>query len=361
MSSTSKNVKGFCFSGIAVDEKTTYIVNVCGHDNLEKPLAKNMTPVPEEYLDERGIDNLIIPISVCEPLKLSASDYDYCIDVMVHSSVVSRCGKAHPLVKHFISRLMELSTEWIQTEWGAVLQPKTCKLLDFKVFRPKGASTGASDPLEALKRAAEAALSAASQQAANSNVEEATQIPEPLRCVGTPHAAKETPPLIREVISNSGVQKGFLLNTKGRLYDESGSSEGEGKVFDQLSHIPESLRKRCKIINVGDMNANTVKTTPAAPAPPPPPPSMDPPKKPRWEWTLLSVDQSESHITVRLKPSDATMSLSEVDLSVTKQAIDVDHFHVDLPCMVDVDSVKAKYLKSSNVLVLTCGVLTNSA
>ncbi|CCW64733.1 unnamed protein product [Phytomonas sp. EM1] len=360
MSSARQNVRGFCFSGVAIDERTKYIVNVCGNDALEKPLAKNMTPVPEQYLDERGIDNLIIPISVSDPLKLSASDYDYCIDVVVHSSVVSRCRKEHPLFEHFISRLIELSVEWIQKECGAVVQLKTCKPRDLNLFIPKGTSTGAPDPLIELKRAAEA-LSIASQKMASSEDNENIPIPDSLHCGATSKGTKGSSPLIQEVISNKGVQKGFLLQPKGRLYGEGGSSEGEGKVYDQLSHIPESLRKRCKVVNASELSSSIANVTPAAPAPRPSPRHIDPLSKPAREWKLLSLDHAENHVTVRLKPSDAILRLAEVDLSVTKQAIDVDSYHVDLPCMVDMDNVKAKYIKSSNVLLLTCSVLKNSA
>jgi hypothetical protein len=73
-------------------------------------------------------------------------------------------------------------------------------------------------------------------------------------------------------------------------------------------------------------------------------------------WTeVVSVDndQCPPMITIRLAAPDSIVGMKDVDLAAEPEYIDVNEHRVILPCKLDVDSIKAKFVKSTRTLVIT--------
>eukprot|EP00455_Lapot_gusevi_P019255 TRINITY_DN20676_c0_g1_i1.p1 TRINITY_DN20676_c0_g1~~TRINITY_DN20676_c0_g1_i1.p1 ORF type:complete len:185 (-),score=20.21 TRINITY_DN20676_c0_g1_i1:33-509(-) len=73
-------------------------------------------------------------------------------------------------------------------------------------------------------------------------------------------------------------------------------------------------------------------------------------------WTeTVSVDSTQSPplITIRLLAPAAVAGMKDVDLAAEPEYVDVNDHRVVLPCRLDVDSIKAKFVKSTRTLVVT--------
>lgn len=78
-------------------------------------------------------------------------------------------------------------------------------------------------------------------------------------------------------------------------------------------------------------------------------------------WTeTVSVDsaQSPSVITVRLTAPPHIVGMKDVELAAEPEYIDVNDHRVVLPCTLDVDTVKAKFVKSSRTLIVSGNVVS---
>lgn len=370
---------GFCFSAVALDGATKVVVNVCGHDSVGGPLAKNMSPVAEDYIEQRGVDNLIIPISVSSPIELDkGAPYSYRIDVVVHTSLAKRCVREHHFFEHYVARLTELAVKWVKEECGMTLVPASCTYLGSFLWDKgsgKGKAGSPPDVLKATERMLRALEEAAESERRDSRVNgdlpDRPELPADLK-VRTPSATLEKPgrSLVQEVVKNPGIKRGFLLSGNASLYDEGGSPEGEGKQPDSLAHIPKSIRDKCKIIDLRGVEKGTIQeaahkekapeggtriATSAVPsatadvAPPFPEPHKSEPL-----WKLEAVSTFDDFAVIRVVTSQALKGASEVNLTVSGTDVDVDDFHYTFHRTVDDEKVKAKFVKSSRTLVLTC-------
>jgi hypothetical protein len=213
------------------------------------------------------------------------------------------------------------------------------------------------------------------------------------------------------------IKKGFLNNAKTHLYGEEGTPEGvlpEG-AGDPLGHIPKSLREKCKIIDTcigaeakpvpappeisGEeflsqlsavdaamrgtdpndarkmmramMNeANSLREKESRPVCPTSVAVQhvengatvenDEPLVAPSEasgWSAASV-QEGSTLVIRLSCPPEVVRIADIDLNIDETRIDVDNgaFVYTLPVHIVVDSAKAKYVKATRTLIVTCGV-----
>ncbi|KEG13096.1 hypothetical protein DQ04_01221130 [Trypanosoma grayi] len=344
---------GFCFETVATDGKTVVVVNVCGHSSVGMALAKNMDAVTESYLDEHGVDNLIVPISVGSPVKCKDKKYAYVVDVVVHPFLTRRCVKSHHLFEHFITRLTNLAIEWILQECGMRLNVRGCRLIPDKAY----VESGKEAMHQMLSELAKTFEKETKCESVSTEANETASLPEKLKLNAS---LKETEtkrsPLISEMPVSSGIRKGFL--NEARLYGEGGSKECNQPPPDPLLHFPEGLRKKCQVIDTRQL----VSTTTQAPettsmvsknegfkAPHP-----SPSKEPVQQWSVESVRCGETEIVVRLKPPLGVKSMKDVDLTASPDSIEVGETDVKLPRTISVDDVSAKFLKSSMTMIVTC-------
>lgn len=340
--------EGFCFSVVAADEETRYVVNVCGHDSIGRPLFRSMVEAPDELVNERGLDNLIVPISVGSPHANADDPPKYVVDVAVNPSLILCCQKDHPLFEHFVTKLITLAIEWVHRECGVQLLGETAKFEGLCYHKPRmRVKEGISR--DSFVKAAELLMSSLKKIEAETTPE---SIPAEINL--SMGEVQQRSPLIKEVVGDPTIKRGFLLGNEGCLYRGGRSTEGTGKVYDSLAHIPESLRSKCKIIDtraMGNSSLNSLKENfVAAPVAP---------HIAEFSWKLMSCDVTDSVVTIRLCTSKEIVGVSDVDLSASANCIDIDDFHYSLPCCIDIDGVRARYLKQQKTLVLKCPVLSN--
>lgn len=429
---------GFFFSAFGDNGSTKFVVNICGHESVGWPLARNMTPVPDDYLDTLGLDNLIIPIAVEQPKKLK-NDFDYGINVVVHSCLAKRITRSFHFCNHYIQKLTTLSLEWIQKESGVKLLPRTCKLLGIKkkYSLMNSSLEECASPEEVMKAAAAAAASfvsedysalpqnelravdspfaSASTTGSSPTKTAAIQLPKELqldtsasRTCAYPERKK---PLVKEILQEKGIKKGFLADAKKSLYGEEGTKEGCGKVPDPLAHIPESLRKRCVVIDARHENNPTVvekkenmqkkvgsdpsfKNNPISfvgssmqnentnresstvfSAPPSELNSVmtvnevpsavsscsiteHTSKASQWGWMQISVEEGINKIVATFQSPECVRSMKDVSLEVTADKLFLDKESFSLSRSIDVDNVQARFIRSRKELVISCPLLS---
>ncbi|KAH9589123.1 PIH1 [Trypanosoma melophagium] len=348
---------GFCFESLAEDKETLVVVNVCGHSSVGMALAKNMEPVPETYLDEYGLDNLIIPISVGPPQKYEGKKYNFVIDVAIHPSLTQRCVKSHHLFEHFVTRLTTLAIDWILQESGIRLNARYSRLFpDRKYF--ENSNENIRRIFSEIAKTVEKEIKKEGIQEKN---HEESFLPPELQLDDSKNVTKtKRTPLVTEMPKSSGIRKGFLNNAQ--LYGSKGSSECNLPQPDPLLHLPEKLRNKCQVIDTRQLNSMTTSTERKSSASTSKTPEnkgseitiSDVSKEHSRQWTVLSVNCSEKEIVVRLYPPSGVTSMKDVNLTVTSDTIEVDNTLVQLPKSIAMDDVSAKFLKSSMTMIVTC-------
>lgn len=428
---------GFFFSAFGDNGITKFVVNVCGHESVGWPLARNMTPVPDDYLDTLGLDNLIIPIAVEQPKKLT-NDFDYGINVVVHSCIAKRITRSFHFCNHYIQKLTTLSLEWIQKESGVKLLLRTCKLLGVKkMYSLPNSSLGeGASPDKVIKAAAAAAASFVSEDfsallqnehraadstfasdstAKSSYANTATiQLPDELQLNSSVSRTSTYPEgkkaLVQEIRQEKGIKKGFLADAKKSLYGEEGTKEGCGKEPDPLAHIPESLRKRCVVIDARNENNPTVvekkedelkrkrsepklknipftsvgssiqrenKNQEASTGPSTLPSELNSVMTAnerhstvspfsvtenssivsQYRWIRVSVEEGTEKIVATFQSPECVQSMKDVSLEVTADKIFLDGESFLLSRAIDADNVQAKFIRTRKQLVISCPLL----
>ncbi|RHW69194.1 pre-RNA processing PIH1/Nop17 [Trypanosoma brucei equiperdum] len=312
-----------------------------------------MDVAPTSYLDEYGVDNLIVPISVRPPLKCEEGRCDFVIDVVVHPSLTERCVKGHRLFEHYITRLTTLAIEWILQECGVRLNARDCKLIKGTKYY-SCTKRDVKQMISEMMRSMDTHLKNESTKTES----ESDLLGDKLK-VNTNRKDVENSrsPLVTEMPASSGIQKGFL--SKARLYGDKGSGECNESQSDPLLHLPENLRKKCQIVDLRQSSCTpqepgkagliskcdeVLKNTPTIPT------------KPLHEWKVTSLSCDETVVVVRLHPPPGVTSMKSVNLEVTPGTIEIDETVVNLPKSIRVGEVSAKFLKSSSSLILTCPI-----
>lgn len=348
---------GFAFKAKAKDGTSLFIVNVCGHDSVGFPLARNMNEVDQDYIQRYGVDNLIIPISVSEPKKTKDPDYSYCIDVVVHTFLVQMCVKGSHLYEHLIEKLSCLAIEWIQKECGVQLILSSCQLMGNPLYYSE--VLPGERAIEDMLHMAQKLFTAG--QKTSGAPPEADNIPDELR-LNNEKASKKKP-VIQEVISTPGMKKGFLSNGGVQLYGPEGTIEGSGKAPDPLAHIPESLLKRCQVIDTRGMEGGAtgsgianIESAPTSAAATTEESCFDSTKDANrpLEWPVMSMVRADNKIIVRFSAPNGTASLSDACLSISNNCIELNGYETKVPEKLDPDNVQAKFVKSTRTLVVTC-------
>lgn len=354
---------GFFFSSLGGNGTTSFVVNVCGHDSVGWPLARNMDPIDERYLEEMGLENLIIPISVSEPKKLQ-ENYDYAVNVVVHTCLTQRIRKSFRLCGHYIERLTVLAIQWIKQECGVQLIEHSCKLLGLQKGYDLNAKAKGLDSktMEKISQSAEALV--ASLKQAQTEGKEQHVVPEELVIKGETNKSQKKP-LIQEVSQEPGIKKGFLSGSKQTLYGPEGSKEGDGPTMDPLAHIPASLRNKCTIVDTRDMSIKGPGEQKASIKEDVPAGQISNSFKVREsekrleaavieEWKVMDVTDTKESVTVVFSAPSQIVSMKDVNLQVTSSQIILDGVIVPLPREINCDGVKAKFVKSKKSLVITC-------
>jgi hypothetical protein len=353
---------GFAYKAYAADEATTYVVNVCGHDSVGPPLAKSMNTVDDDYIEHNGVDNLIIPISVSEPMRTVKGNFAFCVDVVVHTVLIKKCTPKHHLFQHLTEKLLVLSMEWVQRECGVQLTRKGCAILGNPCYFSDVKGNG-KDLEEVVRMAAELLKKDSANQMKDQ--ETSTQLPDSLTLKkGERKESKR--PYVQEVITSPGLKKGFLDDGKARLYGPEGSSEGLGKPPDPLAHIPESLRSKCRIIDTRNMEQSLQQTAKghekSAAEPTLVPTAIQNASASGCSnteaayWKEASFEKVGKALVVRFPVPEGVTSLRDVDLSATENTLEINGTVTKLPVSIDTDGVRAKFVRVSRVLVVTCPV-----
>lgn len=341
---------GFSFSAPTLDESVVVVVNVCGHESVGMPLARSMDPVTEPYVDQYGVDNLIIPISVSPAKELRSCPYNYSVDVVIHPCLTSRCTKGHHLFEHLVRKLTTLSIQWVQQECGLSLVEGKCQLLGAPLYYRTDTERADPDWLRKTVTELEKALEQTLHERATSSD---SGLPQQLDLQR--EREKKSGPLVKEILPTSGIKTGFLLGGSGNLYGPEGSKEGDGPRPDPLAHIPEKLRKQAIIVDTRAGLSEALKPPRAVEATPRQESSLSPtePKASDDTWTVVSLETNEGVFTVRLQPTKPVNSMADVDLVVTETTIEIGGHVTHLPMAIDSDTVKAKYVKSTRLLVVS--------
>ncbi|KAG5507102.1 hypothetical protein JKF63_05848 [Porcisia hertigi] len=350
---------GFAFAAKVADE-STYVINVCGHDSVGLPLARSMNSVDAEYIEHHGVDNLIIPISLSEPKKTKRGDYAYCVDVVVHTILIKRCSPGHHLFQHLTEKLVALSIDWIQSEYGVQLRPRTCHMVGNPLYFADTIETPKS-MAEVMKHAAE--LFQRKSSGSEAHCQEEQVIPDALNVMKA-EATASPQPLIREVVSTPVIKKGFLVDGNARLYGPDGSGECSAKAPDSLAHIPQSLRERCQIIDTRNMGQftgfppETLKSDNTMqkvnPFNKPVTPTAASQKSDGADWSNFSMERTAEKMIVRFPLPDGVVSLRDIDLSATTDTLEINGSVIHLPVPIVADDVRAKLVKATRNLVVTC-------
>ncbi|EPY21844.1 hypothetical protein STCU_01241 [Strigomonas culicis] len=345
--------EGFSFRASATDATTVFAVNVCGHSSVGLPLTRNMNEITEDYVDLHGVDNLIIPISVGEPRQMEKNkdNINFVVDVVVHPCLTKRCVVSFKLHEHLVTRLIALSIEWIKQECGVTLGERGCGLLGVRYYGKKQSGVGAKVAMEKLKDM----LSELNKNSAVS--EQNSSLPPDLTVsVSEPSESKEKKVMVQELPQGKGIKRGFL-NGSTQLYDSKGSSECTGKTPDPLAHIPQSLRDKCKIIDTRDAqftqeNRNVEKAPEKKNIRAPP--SVT--ETPKIKCAVDSIDYGSSAVVVSFRVPESCNGMKDLDLEVTSKTVEVNGCVAGLSTSIDPDNVRAKYIKSTKLLVVTCSL-----
>lgn len=402
-------VAGIVLKVLAADGATKVYVNVCGHDSVGLPLTKSMDPIPDaSFMDFHGLDNLIIPISVGDPKHHTRADDGKAIiiDVVVHTQVIKRASPTNERFEKFLPNVTALALDWVTQETGIQLTKKTVKLLPSITYKdaPTRSNDGSNQLDENIrKRAAafyEQMLKSAPSEA-KPTTSSGAQLPEKLNVSAQADVSTAPRRMVVEMSTANEpvIRKGFLNNPKARLYDDKGTTEGvlpEG-AGDPLGYLPKSLRDRVKVVDtregakpskaqspftIGNPDAVTgaefldqLSMIDKATSNRDPreieqlaerlqqelsasnrssEPSLTPADS-GWTHTI-NEDASETpaRFVVRLSAPSTIVGMKDVDLAADETFIDVNDYRVKFPRKIDVDSVRAKFIRSSHVLSITC-------
>ncbi|KAG5480951.1 hypothetical protein LSCM4_06522 [Leishmania orientalis] len=360
MLTSSGLLVGFAFTAKTADESSTYIVNIGGHDSVGLPLARSMNTVEADYVEHHGVDNLIIPISVSEPKEAKGGEYAYCVDVVVHTLLINKCRPEHHLFQHLTEKLVALSIEWVRKECGVELLLRTCRIAGNPFYFSDTISTSES-MTELIKHAAD--LLQMKSSSSEPRTEGQDIIPDALNLVKA-QVPERKQPLIREVVSGPAIKKGFLVDGNARLYGPNGSCEGSGKVPDPLAHIPQSLREKCRIIDTRNMDQpsvlprktpnSDVETSKVHPSSTVGIPNAEAQRKSESDWSRFSVERTEGRLVVKFSVPENVTSLRDIDLSATRDTLEINGSVTQLPVPIVTDEVRAKFVKATRILVVTC-------
>ncbi|KAG5480618.1 hypothetical protein LSCM1_06322 [Leishmania martiniquensis] len=353
---------GFAFAAKTADESSSYIVNICGHDSVGPPLARSMNTVEDDYVEHHGVDNLIIPLSVSEPKETKSRDYAYSVDVVVHTLLIKKCRPGHHLFQHLTEKLVALSIEWVQKECGVQLLLRTCRIAGNPFYFSDIIDTSES-MAEFVKHAAD--LLQMKSASTESRAEEDENIPDALN-LAKAQVPERKQPLIREVVPSQAIKKGFLVDGNARLYGPDGSCEGSGKRPDPLSHIPPSLREKCRIIDTRNMGQLSVvpPKTPNSDGKASKPHSSSAPGtsnagprgKNEANWSRFVIERTEGNLIIRFSLPENVVSLRDIDLSATTGTLEINGSVTQLPVPIVADEVRAKLVKATRTLVVTCPI-----
>lgn len=382
----------FCFEARAVDGVTRVFVNVGGNDRVGAPLFPNHDAIHDPaYLDERGVDNLAIPIAVgeLEDAEVASTTKCFVVDVVVHTWLTQRCHKGHHLHDHFVERLTNLARDWVIQETGVRLLPSSIRVLEELRVEPKHRKKESQDAtsrhaamMEELARALQAKPAAA----------EATRLPEALNLA---KSTKETISGGRAKVvempcsSSEGIKRGFLLGEKATaLYGPEGTKEGvlpEG-AGDPLGYLPKGLRDKCKIVDMSKEQVSVSSPPPATQKVPQPTPNIcsevkeaeqHPLNQPQqsqvpkieiadvsveqrrraWEARFYPPSSSADPLTVGITVPENVCSMSDIKLNVTSNAIECSTaegtFVVPIPQIIDVETAKATFVRKKHLLKIS--------
>lgn len=380
-----KFVPGFAFRCLSTDGVSVFVVNVCGHESVEMPLARSMDAVTDEFIDIHGLDNFIVPLAVQEPKKCNSDDVKYVVDVVVHPCVARRCHSTYRMCQEFVHKLTVLAVEWICSEWGVHLDLSSCKLvglnerMEYKVAAD--AEAEAHELEEFLTASLNTALEAVEvpRSKLSSNVDSKSDGVENLLVTST-KAKKGS--LVREIVLHPGIKRGFLVDYKGRLYGEKGSVEGSGKSPDPLAHIPASLRSRCQVIDTRTMGVRDSQSVASDIVVSAQTRGMEPKENGDGEgdisrgvggdniqpmqdvehaivsdvstWKLLSLQCLSDQVSLDFGAPEHVVGMRDVNLAVSDTHVELDGVEFVLPKRVCPEGVRARFIKKSRILHVTC-------
>eukprot|EP00744_Colponema_vietnamica_P015445 GILI01021643.1.p1 GENE.GILI01021643.1~~GILI01021643.1.p1 ORF type:complete len:332 (+),score=23.26 GILI01021643.1:111-998(+) len=293
-----------------------------------------MDPIPSaSYIDSQGVDNLIIPIAVGEPVLLPNKSYT--IDVVIHSEIVQRIRPTHHLFDHLLSKITALVMQWVAQETGLRADIKTTK---YHASCPVDIPKKSEGPTyEDLKKAM-ADLSSVLKE------ETSQQTPSPFLFEAKEEATKPTC-LIQEVNAPpKGLKKGFLAQSKGSLYGAGGSTEGRPPPpSDPLAFIPEGLRSKCTIVDTREAGEATQSRNKAN-------------ERPKAIWSHEVQDNAGAMVVTIQLPQYILSAADLDDISITQRQINInyDQYIVKLNKDFDHESAVAKFNKKQQCLIITC-------
>eukprot|EP00668_Euglena_longa_P015306 GGOE01019369.1.p1 GENE.GGOE01019369.1~~GGOE01019369.1.p1 ORF type:complete len:523 (-),score=172.34 GGOE01019369.1:198-1691(-) len=231
-------------------------INVCCLDEVGRPITKSGIEATEEMLDERGIDNLQVPIHVGAVWEDTDHRAERCMvtDVVFHPCVTNRC-LAGPLKQHYQKRVAELAMQFVEEDSHTGLRLSR----QFKL--PRMTYKGQGPPKQVVFTGDRAPLRAKVTKTLSEEdrkwVEEITkEDPSPNPVPSTAPKAAATATTLADHNSHKKaekaplIKKGFLNDAKTALYPK-GSENGvlPPNAGDPLGYLPEGLRKTCKVVD----------------------------------------------------------------------------------------------------------------
>mmetsp|Transcript_36636 Transcript_36636/g.114384 ORF Transcript_36636/g.114384 Transcript_36636/m.114384 type:complete len:381 (-) Transcript_36636:929-2071(-) len=261
-------------------------INLVMHDIVKMPVDVNMCEVAREHIAERGLSNLRVPLDVSDPRDTEdkRGDKATAIDVMFNTFLLDRAmhGQGEiegvPTRIYFQQELASLAIKDVEDVLKVGIDRNNFKIL--KCNYKGGAKPEPFPYVEGAWDKQQESSKASTRKRATGASEGLTG---PLS--SNPPPIKKDDIAISEAIDadeicavsttrkkpSNVVKKGFLMGDgAGKLYKNDdgtyGSNEQAGAIDSseqmrqqQLAHLPESLRKKCAIVDTTKMSKDEIQ------------------------------------------------------------------------------------------------------
>ncbi|KAF4668399.1 Tubulin epsilon chain [Perkinsus olseni] len=358
---------------------TKMFVNICGHPLVEGPLLPSGARADGHLVDKMGIRNMQVPVDVGSFRKVFDRAGNACvaIDVIFAPWLVSKLADCVPIIQRGgkmettrQSLVVDLVTVALRNVQNYAKPVKEVNSRGWKFLKAsyKFLDEQTNTPVE---------FEPADEQ---DDVEEVKEASAAEQVAGAREAK------LIEVVADNGaairrsrgvLKPGFLTNTKGVLYGESGSTEGviPENAGDPMGWLPKKLRQSCKIVDTASAQQKTSSGLPAEQqkmqreieqifdkhsynslwADDVPQKSPEEKDEPR-----VSMETKDGQLICIITPADQQADASRFDIELCANRIRVDGRELPIPATVQESRAQAKFSKKRNRVTITAPLASSN-
>ncbi|KAF4656391.1 hypothetical protein FOL47_009016 [Perkinsus chesapeaki] len=371
-------VKTTCILHQRPNASTKLFVNICGHPLVEGPLLPSGARADGHLVDKMGIKNMQVPVDVGSFRRVFDHSGNSCaaVDVVFTPWLVSKAADCVPAIQKREkiddarqSLVLDLLGVAFRNVQGFVKPIREVHTRGWKFLKAsyKFLDEQTNKPVD-FEPADEQADNTGSDEAAQRDVVEEDQGSKLIEVVSDNSQPSRK--------SRNILKKGFLNDTKGALYGESGSTEGilPENAGDPMGWLPKKLRQSCKIVDTAN-----VATESALPATTlhseqsemqkeleeifnkhsynsmwsedkPQAEEQAKPEAPRDPEVTMETVDGKLICTV---PVPEETDVASFDIELSTLAIRIEGKEYPIPARVDETAAKAKFSKKRHVITLT--------